>query len=675
MSIRIVTTVVLSIALPFLWTSTNPFPPFPKPLPTWAVALLFVGWCCCQKIRSSLDSSESVSRIPAKLLLIVGILALIPIWTKHTDVHYHPIDILIYEADLQHKAYTNGSMQEGTLRDAVRHYEQRYLRSPPPGFDVWFEFATNKKAKIIDEYDQIYEDLQPFWSIAPEDLREQTWRLASNPLNEVGGITICNGTAKIHDNVIPTHRWMLEGVEALINSFAAFLPDMDLVFNLNDESRIAVPYDDVQRMQRMQRSDTSRFTEQDQSWSTNRTAGWKAKDLEPWPRELESLSFKPSFRDWGVAGCPPKSAARRDHSLIGAKASLCVQCAAPHSLGQFVSNWSLAADMCHQPDMAHLHGFHMSPAAFLPSHELMPIFSQSKPHGFNDILYPSAWNYMDKVKYDPTYEEQGEPGQDSYRAAYPDLPFNMKNNTLFWRGATSEGVSGGGGQWRGMVRQRLVHLANNATYHPHDAAMILLPHPKQETKWQYTRIPGNVVRTLGLQTDIRIVQNIARCGGLGLFDCTDQEREFQPSSVTPSDFQSHWAYKYLFDLDGAGFSGRFLPFLQSRSLPFKSALFREWYDSRLTAWKHFVPIDMRLHGFWSTLVYFAGVDGVLPDGRRAKSVAHEKQAERIASAGREWANKVLRKEDMEVYFFRLLLEWGRLTDDNRERMGFVLPGS
>jgi hypothetical protein len=25
---------------------------------------------------------------------------------------------------------------------------------------------------------------------------------------------------------------------------------------------------------------------------------------------------------------------------------------------------------------------------------------------------------------------------------------------------------------------------------------------------------------------------------------------------------------------------------------------------------------------------------------------------------------------MEVYFFRLLLEWGRLTDDNRDNIGF-----
>lgn len=46
------------------------------------------------------------------------------------------------------------------------------------------------------------------------------------------------------------------------------------------------------------------------------------------------------------------------------------------------------------------------------------------------------------------------------------------------------------------------------------------------------------------------------------------------------------------------------------------------------------------------------------------------EAEFIAEEGRAWAGKVLRKEDMEVYMFRLLLEWGRLTDDRREELGF-----
>ncbi|EDN08295.1 predicted protein [Histoplasma mississippiense (nom. inval.)] len=192
------------------------------------------------------------------------------------------------------------------------------------------------------------------------------------------------------------------------------------------------------------------------------------------------------------------------------------------------------------------------------------------------------------------------------------------------------------------------------------------------------------------------------------------------------------------DADGAGFSGRFLPFLQSRALPFRTGLFRQWLDSRLTVWYHFVPIDIRLHGLWSTLAYFSGArqvgDSATPwpspntnkdsrkngDGQAKKhgdakqkppsrmmmmmmmmmgkkkrnnkneipnssdTIAdsnsntnqkilmepHTREGEFIAEEGRKWAEKALRKEDMEIYMFRLLLEWARLTDDKRDRLGF-----
>lgn len=47
-----------------------------------------------------------------------------------------------------------------------------------------------------------------------------------------------------------------------------------------------------------------------------------------------------------------------------------------------------------------------------------------------------------------------------------------------------------------------------------------------------------------------------------------------------------------------------------------------------------------------------------------------KAAEKIARDGKVWTEKVLRKEDMEIYMFRLLLEWGRLTDDARTEVCF-----
>ncbi|EGY21390.1 uncharacterized protein VDAG_02914 [Verticillium dahliae VdLs.17] len=46
-------------------------------------------------------------------------------------------------------------------------------------------------------------------------------------------------------------------------------------------------------------------------------------------------------------------------------------------------------------------------------------------------------------------------------------------------------------------------------------------------------------------------------------------------------------------------------------------------------------------------------------------------AERIATDGKRWAETVLRREDMRLYVWRLLLEYARVMDDNRDRLAFV----
>ncbi|KIW23571.1 uncharacterized protein PV07_11759 [Cladophialophora immunda] len=649
-------------ALEFIWSHRNPFPQTPFSATTLSFLMIFLGQWGYRWIQQELGDKDPMRPSRQFLLFVVLCVAIFPAWLKKDYVHFHPIDMLMYDATLHHNKYLETVGSTSSLADAVAGYTSRYNRNPPPGFDVWFEYAKNRSVLIVDEYDQIYHDLLPFRAVPPSELRSQTWQMVSNPWNEISGITIRNGEAKVQENVLPTHRWMLEGVAVLINSFARYLPDMDLAFNLNDESRVAVPYEQMKDLQEKGRAKDKSGSS---SWSTDRAGGWPPiPETEYKETIFRDNSWRNSFRAFGSVSCPPSSLARASLH-ISSQSHICASCVAPHSLGQFVGNWSDAADICHQPDLARLHGFYLSPAAFKTSYQLMPVFSQSKPHGYSDILYPSAWNYMDKAIYAPS-GPQGTPEEDDYHPGFPDPPFEEKENILFWRGATSEGVSSDSGAWRGMTRQRLVHMANNLTNHPHDAVTILLPSPADHSKYQYQTISGPDVAKLGLQTDIAVVDFIARCGGK---DCTDQAQEF--NLVEPTDFQAHWRYRFLFDLDGAGFSGRFLPFLHSRSLPFKTALFREWYDSRLTAWLHFVPQDLRLHGVWSSLAYFAGVNGTM-FGHRIWWKPHLKEAEMIAQAGREWAAKVLRKEDMESYFFRLLLEWARLTDDNRDELGFVL---
>jgi len=142
-------------------------------------------------------------------------------------------------------------------------------------------------------------------------------------------------------------------------------------------------------------------------------------------------------------------------------------------------------------------------------------------------------------------------------------------------------------------------------------------------------------------------------------DCGEEKKAF---ALKPSvEFEQFFKYKFLPDVDGSAFSGRWIAFLKSRGLPFKLAIFREWFDSRIIAWRHFVPLDVRLRerDFKSVMNWFMKVENTL-------------WAKKVADWGREWALETLRDEDAEVYLFRLLLEYARVMNDDRDRLGFVL---
>ncbi len=478
-----------------------------------------------------------------------------------------------------------------------------------------------------------------------------TQKLATNPFNGIGALSIRNGTVRVQEGIRPTHAWMVQSAGKIIEKFSEYLPDMDLAFNLDDEPRVIAPWEKVEdlrkraRMQQLPPDDNI-----SNEWSVERNATWGP--IEPADQTPEAMfldrSLHRAFDPYIAPACPPGSKARSRR--IWDKRHLCMECIRPHSKGQFPTGWDIASDICHQPDLATLHGLLTSPASFKITQELVPVFSQSSTSGFNDIIFPSPWNYVDKITYTPSDE-------------HPDHQYTDKKNTLFWIGSTSEGVSHEG-RWKGMPRQRLAHVVNNNTY---NHVSVLLPADEPKT-YAYQVFDGRApTQVLGLNTSVSITDPVVRCQDK---DCADQTDELHTGGRV--DFQDHWQYRYLFDSDGAGFSGRFLPFLQSRSLPFKTGLFRQWFDSRITPWLHYVPIDIRLHGLWSTMAYFAGVDATV-DGQKIEMERHDTQGVLIAEEGRKWAEKALRKEDMEIYFFRLLLEWGRLTDDRRDLLGFKLP--
>ncbi|KAL8716717.1 MAG: hypothetical protein Q9225_005975, partial [Loekoesia sp. 1 TL-2023] len=117
------------------------------------------------------------------------------------------------------------------------------------------------------------DDLQLFWAIKPAEIRQRTHE-AFGDWNEVAKLSIRSGKAEIGPDVKPTHRWMLDGVIAMMNNYIDKIPDMDLGFNINDEPRIAIPHDDLQLLHRSSASTEPSKGTIINEFSKDRAPGW-----------------------------------------------------------------------------------------------------------------------------------------------------------------------------------------------------------------------------------------------------------------------------------------------------------------------------------------------------------------------------------------------------------------
>ncbi|KAK2048977.1 hypothetical protein LZ31DRAFT_376944 [Colletotrichum somersetense] len=545
---------------------------------------------------------------------------------------------LLSVASAESDAWIAGANQSRTLEDAVGEYRRRYGLAPPPNFDKWFEYAVANGSPIMDDFTQINDDMLPFWGVAPGVLRQRTKHMLKVPWLGMGGIRIRGGKVEVAPGTPGTHMWMMRSMQDMLSDFAEHLPDMDLAINLNDEPRLTIPFEEMERLQTTAAKARTRLLSNSNNlkpFDSSKPPVWSDDDTPGSPHE-RSPYFQDRIRDqiyyeFIAPSCPPDSPAR--NARWWSRKEACQTCL--HGIRVFkslenpvVSNWTSATDLCNQPDLAYLHGFLMSPAPAIFTKEPLPVFSQSRTSGFSDILLPSPWNYDDKAPYNRD----------------EDVEWEMKKNILFWRGSSSDGYAARGA-WQGFLRARFVRVANAI---------------RSVSKFRQDEQPAFRTPRDEIDFDVGFVGDFAKCHS---GDCQSQRDTFWGAGAHSSPkgvvaFAEHWKYAHLMDLDGAGFSGRFIPFLRSRSLVYRSGLFRTWFEERVHAWQHYVPVDTRLHELKGLLRYFGTDD----EGRR--------RAQEIAEEGQAWAVKALRREDMRVYMFRLLLEWGRVVDDAREELGF-----
>lgn len=547
----------------------------------------------------------------------------------------HRIKRLIKEARQSHEARLEE--QPTSLAVAASLYRQRRGRHPPPGFDAWFRYAVSRDAFISESYfDRIYHDLAPFWAL---DANETVYRASS--WHHV--VRVRHGAASFTGDVKGRVPWMQLWTD-LIAKAAPHLPDVDMPINMMDESRLLVPWENI-----------NQYVAEERKMRSIAPLGKVARDYTGLDAidELSNSStpYEPEWLIgdfWDIARdtCSPTAPSRLLNSPANfTQFPLFPDQALTHpdyAERGYVRNFTASMDACIQPWLRETHGTFVEPVSIKSTKELIPIFSGSKIHNMNnDILIPGAMYATD----DPMYS--GGKGHGPR--------WDRKITGTVWRGVASGGRNRAE-NWSHFHRHRLVEMLNAttvarmerehtraATFEMPPASIYNFPRRKKEqlAAWLNETANAGFTELLCHPRD----------------DCSYVEPYLSPVPGMP--MAEQYRFKFMPDVDGNSFSARFRGFLLSTSMPIKATIYAEWHDDRLQPWVHFVPMTNSFQDLYGILDFFT------------RDRAGDEAARRIAAQGRDWASRVLRKEDMMLYVWRLLLEFARICDDKREVLGYV----
>ncbi|WWC66770.1 uncharacterized protein I206_100675 [Kwoniella pini CBS 10737] len=571
---------------------------------------------------------------------------------------HHPIPKLMLDAKEEFEIKLK--KQSKTLNEAIEEYKKRYKMNPPKGFDEWFEFAKKHNSIIIDEYDQLNKDLKPFWLFSGEELRRRCIQVGFLP--SVDLVRIENGQTRtidvskgFDDSEVGARA---KGFRVMLEKFQDKLPNMDFPINEKAEGRILVPWEE--------------------NLFSNLTAD-STKGIE----HVLGGEFIPDWRGDGNVWeayrrtCEPSSQARR---LFGSLRSHLKEGQAPISRladagitsdtisedFKFPSNVDDKFDFCDHP-WAHYNQGHFF-SDWRTIHALYPMFSPAKGVGYSDILIPSHYYFSSTKRY--TY------GWDPVNMVIKDVdemetPWEEKSDDIFWRGATT----GGGSSPPGFLAQYQRHRFIKMTSDTSDVnKTVVFADPPGTNNFVSAQVPiGQLNEDMMDVAFTKAVGCTQYPGG-----CDGMRKDHRFADAVP--LGENWRHKYLIDVDGMGYSARLFALLKSESAVLKSTVYTEFMSEWLQPWLHYIPISQLYQELYNVHAFFSGPSEAMLDASNAtrgtyqapglttKRLDGDAELRKIAKAGRDWMFTIGRKIDMEIYVYRLCLEWGRLTADDREAM-------
>ncbi|GMK56893.1 hypothetical protein CspeluHIS016_0307330 [Cutaneotrichosporon spelunceum] len=574
---------------------------------------------------------------------------------------HHPIPKLM--ADAREAFDTKVKRQSKTLGEAVREYRRRYKRDPPAGFDRWFEFAKTHKAVMIDEYDQLSRDLEPFWQLTGKDLRKRCVDVGYLP--SVDLVRIENGKVRTidinhgHDDAEVGAR--AKGFSVMLKKFVKDLPNMDFPINEKAEGRILVPWEE------------KLYPE-------------LAKDAAKGIKHVLGGDFIPDWRGDGNVWesyrrtCAPTSQARRLFGSLRAQlkdgqvpvSRLADAGIATDSVGEdfeFSKGVDDTFDFCDHPWAHYGQGHFFSDWRTIPA--LYPIFSPAKGVGYSDILIPSHYYFSSTKRYTYGWDQPNKIIKD---VDDMEIPWEDKKDDIFWRGTTTGGGSTPPGFFAHYQRHRFIRMSSD---HSRANRTIVFADPPGTDNFISAQ-----VATGDLNDDM---MDVAFTKAVGCTEypnggCDAMRKDHRFADAVP--LGENWRHKYLIDLDGMGYSARFFALLKSESAVLKTTVYTEFMSEWLEPWLHFVPVSQMYNEIYNIYAYFSGPtfsmlnaanatrDQFQSSGLRTRKLDGDAELRKIAKAGREWIFSIGRKIDMEIYVYRLCLEWARLNADNRDDASF-----